>query len=50
MNRRHFLRASGALLALPFIGRAAEKLPPKRLLAIHVPLGMMPVILPPGIS
>jgi hypothetical protein len=42
MNRRHFLRASGALLALPFIGRAAEKLPPKRLLAIHVPLGMMP--------
>lgn len=42
MNRRHFLRAAGACLALPFIGRAAESLPPKRLLAIHVPLGMMP--------
>jgi hypothetical protein len=42
INRRHFLRASGALLALPSIGRAAEKLPPKRLFAIHVPLGMMP--------
>lgn len=42
MNRRHFLRAAGAFLALPTIGRAAEKLPPKRLFAIHVPLGMMP--------
>ena len=42
MNRRHFLRAAGALLALPTIGRAAEELPPKRLFAIHVPLGMMP--------
>jgi hypothetical protein len=42
MNRRYFLRAAGACLALPFIGRAAEKLPSKRLLAIHVPLGMMP--------
>jgi hypothetical protein len=41
-TRRHFLRAAGALLALPSIGRAAEKLPPKRLFAIHVPLGMMP--------
>jgi hypothetical protein len=40
--RRHFLRAAGAFLALPSIGRAAEKLPPKRLFAIHVPLGMMP--------
>jgi hypothetical protein len=42
MNRRNILRAAGALLALPTIGRAAEKLPPKRLFAIHVPLGMMP--------
>ncbi|MDH4451920.1 MAG: DUF1552 domain-containing protein [Verrucomicrobiota bacterium] len=42
MNRRHFLRAAGAMLALPSIGRAAEKRPPKRLFAIHVPLGMMP--------
>lgn len=42
INRRHFLRAAGALLALPSIGRAAEKLPPRRLFAIHVPLGMMP--------
>jgi hypothetical protein len=40
--RRQFLRAAGALLALPSMGRAAETLPPKRLLAIHVPLGMMP--------
>ncbi len=42
MNRRNFLRAAGTCLALPSIGRAAEKLPPKRLFAIHVPLGMMP--------
>jgi hypothetical protein len=42
MTRRNFLRAAGACLALPAIGRAAEGLPPKRLLAIHVPLGMMP--------
>jgi hypothetical protein len=41
-TRRHFLHAAGACLALPSIGRAAEALPPKRLLAIHVPLGMMP--------
>lgn len=27
---------------MPTIGRAAEKMPPKRLFAIHVPLGMMP--------
>lgn len=42
VSRRHFLRAAGALLALPSLGRAAENLPPRRLLAIHVPLGMMP--------
>ncbi len=41
-TRRNFLRAAGACLAMPSIGRAAEKLPPKRLFAIHVPLGMMP--------
>jgi hypothetical protein len=41
-NRRHFLRAAGAFLALPSIGRATEKRPPRRLFAIHVPLGMMP--------
>ena len=41
-TRRTFLRAAGASLALPAIGRASEKLPSKRLLAIHVPLGMMP--------
>lgn len=41
-TRRQFLLAVGAYLALPPLGRAAEKLPPKRLLAIHVPLGMMP--------
>ena len=42
ITRRHFLRATGACLALPLLGRAADKLPPKRLIAIHVPLGMMP--------
>jgi Protein of unknown function (DUF1552) len=42
ITRRTFLRAAGACLALPSIGRAAENLPPKRLFAIHVPLGMMP--------
>jgi hypothetical protein len=42
MNRRQFLRSAGASLLLPPLGRAAETLPPRRLLAIHVPLGMMP--------
>jgi hypothetical protein len=42
MNRRDFLFAAGACLALPALAKAAEKAPPKRLLAIHVPLGMMP--------
>lgn len=42
MPRRQFLQAAGALLALPAIGRAAVVTPPRRLFAIHVPLGMMP--------
>jgi hypothetical protein len=42
MNRRDFLLAAGACLALPALAREAEKLPSKRLVAIHVPLGMMP--------
>jgi hypothetical protein len=42
LSRRNFLRAAGACLALPSLGRAAEKPPLKRLLAVHVPLGMMP--------
>ena len=42
ISRRQFLRAAGACLALPSLGRTAEKPPLKRLLAIHVPLGMMP--------
>ncbi len=42
MNRRDFLFAAGACLALPALAREAEKLPPKRFVAIHVPLGMMP--------
>lgn len=42
IHRRQFLRASGALLALPAIAVAAEGSAPRRLLAIHVPLGMMP--------
>jgi hypothetical protein len=41
-TRRQFLRAAGAFLALPAIGHAAERPTPKRLVAIHVPLGMMP--------
>jgi hypothetical protein len=49
-NRRQFLRAAGATIALPFLqslcpalGRAAAPpAPPKRFVAIHVPLGMMP--------
>ncbi len=40
--RRNFLRAAGVCLALPAVGRATEAAPPKRLFAIHVPLGMMP--------
>jgi hypothetical protein len=48
ITRRHFLRAAGAYLALPAIGRAAEALPPRRLFAIHVPLGMMPQFFFPG--
>ncbi len=42
MNRRDFLLAAGACLALPALAREAEKLPPKRLVAIHRPLVMMP--------
>lgn len=42
MKRRDFLLAAGACLALPALGRETEKEPPRRLLAIHVPLGMMP--------
>lgn len=41
-TRRRFLRAAGALLALPTIGRETERRAPNRLVAIHVPLGMMP--------
>lgn len=41
-TRRNFLRAAGVCLALPAVGRATEAVPPKRLFAIHVPLGMMP--------
>lgn len=41
-TRRQFLRAAGAFLALPAMGRAADRPVPKRLVAIHVPLGMMP--------
>ena len=48
MIRRHFIRVSSACLALPDLCRAAEKLSPKRLFAIHVPLGMMPQFFFPG--
>ena len=50
MNRRDFLLAAGACLALPALAREAEKLPPKRLVAIHVPLGMMPAYFFPKAS
>jgi hypothetical protein len=42
LSRRQFLRAVGAYVALPCLGRAAATAAPRRLLAIHVPLGMMP--------
>ncbi|MCY2975023.1 MAG: DUF1552 domain-containing protein [Planctomycetota bacterium] len=42
IHRRNFLRAAGVCVALPALVQAAEKRPPKRLLVIHVPLGMMP--------
>lgn len=43
VDRRRFLLAAGACLPLPAaLGRAAEAAPPRRLFAIHVPLGMMP--------
>jgi hypothetical protein len=49
-SRRQFLRAAGALVALPFLpslcpqlrANPTKALPPKRFVAIHVPLGMMP--------
>jgi hypothetical protein len=50
MNRRDFLLAAGACLALPALAREAEKLPPKRLVAIHVPLGMMPAYFFPKVG
>jgi hypothetical protein len=49
-TRRNFLRAAGAFLALPAIGRASERLPSKRFLAIHVPLGMMPAFFFPKVG
>ncbi|NBR42740.1 MAG: DUF1552 domain-containing protein [Verrucomicrobia bacterium] len=50
MNRRDFLFAAGACLALPALAREAEKAPPKRLVAIHVPLGMMPAFFFPKVG
>ena len=49
-SRRHFLRAAGALVVLPFLPSLSPRLranssgtrSPKRFVAIHVPLGMMP--------
>ena len=45
VNRRHFLRATGATLALPFLeslARAAAPVPPRRMLAIMTNMGVMP--------
>ncbi len=52
LSRRSILRAAGAGLALPLLdamvpvfgrqARATAEAPPRRLVAIHVPLGMMP--------
>ena len=50
MNRRDFLFAAGACLALPALAKAAEKAPPKRLVAIHVPRGMMPAFFFPRVG
>ncbi|TSA31031.1 MAG: DUF1552 domain-containing protein [Opitutales bacterium] len=50
MNRRDFLFAAGACLALPALAKVAEKAPPNRLLAIHVPLGMMPAFFFPKVG
>ena len=58
MNRRTILRAVGAGIALPFLdamapvfgraARAAAAAPPRRMVAIHVPLGMMPLFFFPA--
>ncbi|MEI6712989.1 MAG: DUF1552 domain-containing protein [Verrucomicrobiota bacterium] len=45
LNRRHFLRASGAFLALPFLeslARAGTPVTPKRSIAIMTNMGVMP--------
>ena len=45
ITRRHFLRATGATLALPFLeslARAAAPMPPRRMLAIMTNMGVMP--------
>ena len=49
LSRRSILRVAGASLSLPWLeamqrgtARAAAADPPRRLVAIHVPLGMMP--------
>jgi hypothetical protein len=55
LSRRTVLRAAGAGVALPFldamlpaVGRAAVASAPRRMVAIHIPLGMMPRFFFPG--
>src|SRR4051812_14632089 len=48
LNRRHFLRASGVSVALPFLaglsrpGRAAEAQVKRRFVAVNLSLGFLP--------
>lgn len=58
LSRRTLLRAAGAGIALPFLdamlpafgraARAAATATPRRMVAIHIPLGMMPRYFFPG--
>jgi hypothetical protein len=49
-TRRQFLRSAGAFLALPALARFSDRPAPSRLVAIHVPLGMMPQFFFPKIG
>lgn len=58
VDRRRFLQSAGALLALPLLESLGPRIhagnpesrAPKRLLAIHVPLGMMPQFFFPALQ
>ena len=58
LSRRTFLRGAGVAVALPFLdamvpvfgrtAKAATAAPPRRMVAIHLPLGMMPMFFFPA--